>query len=780
MTLLEAVVAGAAGFALAGVVSVYLTAALAGRSQLVMAVVAAAFGVAAAFAPGEPTRLSVLDVILRAAVGVACVYAGRYAPPPAVVASALLVALFSNGSSLQGLAFSAAGAIAAIVLVGRAAPLGQAIVSGAVALVALHLQWPRASLATSLVGVIALAPILITGSLGLPRPARRPVRRALVAVAVATAVLAGAGLVAALLAKSHLQHGVDAARQALAAVRAGDREQAAARFREASAAFDDARTTVGSVWAAPALAVPVVSPQLRAMRVVANSGHDLGRVGAETADAADISRLQVADGAVPVDALAALQPPLQRAQTSLARADTAISGVRSPWLVAPIRRRLSVFLPKIQRARTDADVAAEAASVVPAFLGTNGPRRYFLAMQNPAESRAVGGVIGNFGEIEADHGKLKLSKLGRVLDLNTQGVPPDQRKLTADSDYTARYAIQTPQKTWENVTMSPDFPSVAGVIGTLYPQSGGRPVDGVISINPGGLAALLRVVGPVNVPGWPSQVTADNAEEILENEQYTAFPDKSRRLEFLSTATDTIWKRLTATKLPSARELVSDLGPAVRHKDIIFSSFHAEEQHLFDRAGASARMEPVQGDYLGVVTQDATGGKLDWFTRRRIDYRVSIDPKSGQLNATLQIVLRNKAPSSGLPPYVVNGDNPLTAPAGDQRLYLSVYTPWTFTKATINGAPLGLQSERELGRTVLSDYLDVLPGAEVTIQIELAGRLSSGRDYRLDVYHQPTIASDQVTAALTEKRGSRLVPTWERHFDSTADSTFRASFSGGT
>src|SRR5438874_13583386 len=130
-----------------------------------------------------------------------------------------------------------------------------------------------------------------------------------------------------------------------------------------------------------------------------------------------------------------------------------------------------------------------------------------------------------------------------------------------------------------------EFPSVACVIRTLYPQSGGRAVDGVISINPAGLAALLRIVGPVDVAGWPEPLTGDNAEEILEYKQYVAFADKDVRLEFLATATETIWKRLTASKLPSAHELISTLGPAVRHKDIIITSFHADEQRLFDETG---------------------------------------------------------------------------------------------------------------------------------------------------------------------------------------------------
>jgi hypothetical protein len=229
-------------------------------------------------------------------------------------------------------------------------------------------------------------------------------------------------------------------------------------------------------------------------------------------------------------------------------------------------------------------------------------------------------------------------------------------------------------------------------------------------------------------------------------------------------------------QLPSPKELVAALGPAVRAKNIIITSFHPDEQQLFDHMGASARMDPVQGDYLGVVTQNALGSKLDWYLRRKVDYHATVDPSSGAIHATLRIALHNKAPSSGLPPYVVNGDNPLTAPAGDNRMYLSVYTPWAFTKATLNGKPLALQSQRELGRNVLSDYLDLLPGADANIEIELSGKLPSPRDYRLDIYHQPTIADDAVTATLTADGGDQVTSTagWTRTSASTVAKTFNS------
>ncbi len=69
--------------------------------------------------------------------------------------------------------------------------------------------------------------------------------------------------------------------------------------------------------------------------------------------------------------------------------------------------------------------------------------------------------------------------------------------------------------TWSNLTMAPDFPSVASVAAELFPQSGGRPVDGVILMDPFVLQTLLQYTGPIDVEGLERNLNADNAADIL-------------------------------------------------------------------------------------------------------------------------------------------------------------------------------------------------------------------------------------------------------------------------
>src|SRR5205085_544268 len=111
--------------------------------------------------------------------------------------------------------------------------------------------------------------------------------------------------------------------------------------------------------------------------------------------------------------------------------------------------------------------------------------------------------------------KLKLTRSGRSADLAPQvGDPP--RVLDAPADYVARYGALHPEREVRDVTVSPDFPSVAQAIESIYPQTKeGRTIDGVVSIDPFALAAMLRITGPITVDGLPTPLTADNATDIL-------------------------------------------------------------------------------------------------------------------------------------------------------------------------------------------------------------------------------------------------------------------------
>ncbi|MGI9119544.1 MAG: DUF4012 domain-containing protein, partial [Acidimicrobiales bacterium] len=361
---------------------------------------------------------------------------------------------------------------------------------------------------------------------GLPRGTRLA---CLGAIAVFGIVVIPATL-ALVTARTDVLDGAVTAEQGLTAARSGEVEAAGAAFARAQASFTTAQDRLEGPLVSLGLAVPVLGPNLSAARTLSSVGAELAGTGGAVATSAP-KGLAVTGGAAPLDEIRRLAPGLSEAATILRRAVTAAGGLDRSYLLPPLREKLASFDDRLGKAADDAEVASQAATVLPGILGGDGPRRYFLAVQNNAELRGTGGFIGNYGELVAEDGRLRLERIGRVAELNKGG--PPVKNLDAPPDYLARYTRFDVASTWQSVNLSPDLPSVGRVIAGLYPQSGGGPIDGVIVIDPVGLAGILSLTGAVDVEPWPEPITAKNVADVTLNQSYIDFDDNDDRVDFV-------------------------------------------------------------------------------------------------------------------------------------------------------------------------------------------------------------------------------------------------------
>src|SRR5690606_31259048 len=122
-----------------------------------------------------------------------------------------------------------------------------------------------------------------------------------------------------------------------------DDERARADLLDAAGAFDSAQDDLTVWWARPALLVPGVAQQSRAVTTMASAGADLARTAADATERADVDSVRPRNGRVDLDALAALQEPLQRSLASLRDADARLDGVETPLLLGPLAERLETL-----------------------------------------------------------------------------------------------------------------------------------------------------------------------------------------------------------------------------------------------------------------------------------------------------------------------------------------------------------------------------------------------------------------------------------------------------
>jgi hypothetical protein len=731
------------------------------RERQAIVVIAAVAGVVAATSAAQPTTFVVSDVVIRAAVAALVTLAASRARRW----TWLVLAALAVVGAPPGLWFAvcAAGALVGVATTFFARRRIYGAVVGACAIQGLlRLDDVGFSRASAVLFVIAVAPVLASAYAVSPRRVRRRVHRTV-------AVLAGLGLFATVLFLVTVGIAYDAVQDAatkttsgLEQARDGVGLPAATELDEAAASFRTAHDRVDGWWARPLGAVPFIAQQLHAIEVVTEEGAAVAEAAADVAADADIQELRYEDGQVDVGELAALADPLTGAAATFESATERVGAARSPWLVGPLADRVDLVHDELSRALPDVQLAAMAAREGPGLLGADGPRHYLVLFTQPAEARGLGGFVGNWAELRATDGRVEVTRSGRTGELNdTPG--RDERTVTSPpvpADYVARYGRFRPGYYFQDVTLSPDLPSVAAAAAQLYPQMGGTDLDGVLVVDPYALASLLEFTGPIEVDGFPVALTAENAASILVRDQYVEFSaagvdTEDARVDFLDQASERTFDALVTGSLPSPREVADVLSPIVQEGRLAFHAFDEGERALFERVGADGRFPPAgDGDFFQLVTQNKGNNKIDVFLQRDVIYETRYDASTGVVESTATITLRNDAPSEGLPDIVL-GSNDQGLPPGTNMAYVSFYTPLGLRSAQLGEQQVPLEYQRELGRAVYSAYVEIPPGQARTLRLELFGQLPMGADYRLDIGAQPLVNADDVRVEV------RLDGGWE-------------------
>lgn len=125
----------------------------------------------------------------------------------------------------------------------------------------------------------------------------------------------------------------------------------------------------------------------------------------------------------------------------------------------------------------------------------------------------------------------------------------------------------------------------------------------------------------------------------------------------------------------SARDLLPALGRAAGQRRLLLATpAHPAEQALLAGTPLGGVVPETAQPFAGLVVNGAGGTKLDYYLHRRVSY-LSNTCAAGRRPATAVITLTNAAPTTGLPEYVVNGDNarPGTFLPGRNRLWVSYY-----------------------------------------------------------------------------------------------------------
>jgi hypothetical protein len=503
--------------------------------------------------------------------------------------------------------------------------------------------------------------------------------------------------------------------------------------------------TSGPVWALAA-ALPSGGEPLKTVRGITAGADSLGR-GAlpqlvSAAQRLDPRTLRRPDGSIDLSRIAAVAPAIASASDVVAQATKTISGLPGHTWVSSIDAAYADALSQVTAVNSSLKSADLAVRILPAMLGSGGPKRYFLAFQNEAEARGTGGLPGAFAIVEASHGKLAFTRMESDTTLfgtsATVDFGPDYHHLYDGAATTTLYV---------NGNLSPNFPYAAQIWASMWKKHSGQQVDGVIAVDPTALGYLLAVTGPATLPD-NTQISAANAVALTQATSYAKFPGTSqaevaqRKAYQLGIASAASKKILDARGQLTA--LLQAAGKAAGQRRILVWSADPAIQADLAQTSLAGIIPTTTAPYVGLSIVNDGGNKLDYYLDRSLTWQAA--SCGATRPTTVTITLTNNAPAVGLSPYVTGRSDTRSYPIkpGDNRLEVSyLATQGALMKGvTIAGRPGTASIGAVHGHPVYTVDLELPRGTSRTIVLHLSEPTGTGAPI---VLRQPLVRPLSVT-----------------------------------
>ena len=499
----------------------------------------------------------------------------------------------------------------------------------------------------------------------------------------------------------------------------GDKKAAAVTLTSLQRHAASARaSTHGPQWTA-GRALPWLGPNIAAVQTVSEVIDGLAKNAMPTlinaTSLVDPQTLAPVKGRIDLAPLVKAAPGVEEADAQVQAGLGRLNAIDPGALIAPVSAPVADLQTRVGKLALTTATAARAVRLLPPMLGAKGPRDYLLLVQNNAEPRATGGIPGSVILLRADHGAVTVVKQrsGSSLNLAAPALP-----VTAPEKALFGENLATDMR---DVTFTPDFPRTGQLARAIWNAQVGGNVDGVLSVDPGTLAAMLGATGPVTVPNGPP-LTSQNAVPLLLNTIYLKIADPAKQDAFFSATASAVFKAVLGGQGDPA-QVVRALAQSAREGRLLVWSAHPQEQALLSGTVLSGDLVGVQGHspVIGVFLNDGTAAKLGYYLHTDVVARTTACHPNGSQEMTIRVILKSTAPKNAakLPRYITGGG--IVVPAGDVRTNVLLYPPkgGMVDSVRVSSGEPGVFSQNHKGFAVVGNTVQLKPGGQATIAYDV-------------------------------------------------------------
>jgi hypothetical protein len=407
---------------------------------------------------------------------------------------------------------------------------------------------------------------------------------------------------------------------------------------------------------------------------------------------------------------------------------------------------------------------------LPAMAGGRDKRmKYLVIFQNNGELRATGGFMTGYATIFVENGKVMPEKSDDIYELDkkfTKRLPIPEalgRYLTTEKYFNLR-----------DMNTSPDLKTSMDQFMANYATLKSEPqdIDGIILVDTHVLTDLIRVLGPVNVPGYGTFTADTDPRCDCPNIIYELSNVITRPTPYIRTDRKGILGPLMREILnkfylaprdqwplvfEAALGKADDLGKGgwIGSRAVQMYFFDPELQKVAETINAAGRLpEPKKdADFLAIVDANLGGAKSNFFITSDIKQTVSA-PENGVITKTVEVTYKNSRKGDNC-----NLEAGLLCLNSTLRDWHRLYLPAGSKLVEAQGFTQAPKEYEEAGYSVIDGFFILEPNSQAKIKVTYTVPYTDATTYRLDMWKQGGVETAPV---LIDVNGSEEQLTLDR------------------
>lgn len=389
---------------------------------------------------------------------------------------------------------------------------------------------------------------------------------------------------------------------------------------------------------------------------------------------------------------------------------------------------------------------------LPAIAGGKGERKkYLILFQNDNELRPTGGFLTAFAVVNVENGKVEAEKSDDIYEID--------KKLTKKEPIPAelgRYLTTEKFLNLRDMNISPDFKVSMDKFFENYLKIKGEPtnIDGIIAVDTHFLTNLMKVLGPVEVPGYGTFTAENDARCDCPQIIYVLSEIITKPTPYLREDRKGILGPLMRALLTKAYTAPKQVWPAlfgeglnsVFNKHAQFYFMNEDAKTAVEKANIAGRMtapDNTETDFLAIINANLGGAKSNLFVGYDVKQEVS-EPKDGMIEKKVTITYKNshKADNCNLEAGQLCLNSTL-------RDWTRLYVPKGSELVTAEGFLEEARTYEENGFTVIDGFFTLEPLGSTKLTFTYKVPYTGTKDYKVQLWKQGGIESFKTVMDVT-------------------------------